>query len=67
MNFLFSDVGRQISAGSGIEQLMNDLGHALASGGSTMRMLGGGNPAAIPAIAELWRQEMQHLLSDAPD
>lgn len=67
MNFQFSDVGLQISAGSGIEQLMNDLGHALASGGSAMRMLGGGNPAAIPDITELWRLEMQRLLSEAPD
>lgn len=66
MNVQFSDIGRRISAGSGIEQLMDDLGHALAAGGSDMRMLGGGNPSLIPEVAKLWRQQMQSLLSDDP-
>lgn len=67
MQFQLSDVGCRISSGSGIEQLMDDLGHALAAGGSEMRMLGGGNPAKIPEVAELWRATMQRLLSDDPD
>ena len=65
MQFQLSDIGRRISSGSGIEQLMDDLGHALASGGSDMRMLGGGNPAKVPEVAELWRTTMQRLLTDA--
>lgn len=64
MEFEFSSIGQRISGGSGIEQLMDDLGHALASGGSNMKMLGGGNPAAIPEVAALWRAEMQRLLSE---
>ena len=67
MNFDFSDIGQHISSGSGIEQLMDDLGHALASGGSNMRMLGGGNPSAIPEITAVWRDEMQRLLTQQPD
>lgn len=67
MQFQLSDIGRRISSGSGIEQLMDDLGHALAAGGSEMRMLGGGNPANVPEVAELWRTTMQRLLSDDPD
>lgn len=67
MQFQLSDIGRRISSGSGIEQLMDDLGHALAAGGSEMRMLGGGNPANIPQVAELWRATMQRLLSNEPD
>lgn len=67
MHFRFSDLGSRISSGSGIEQLMDDLGHALAAGGSEMRMLGGGNPSCIPSVAENWRRQMQSLLSDKPD
>jgi len=67
MSFRFSKIGQRISAGSGIEQLMDDLGHALAAGGSQMRMLGGGNPAAIPEVTALWRAEMQRLLTHEPD
>ena len=66
MKFQLSDFGRHIASGSGIEQLMDDLGHALASGGGEMRMLGGGNPANIPQMAEVWRTTMQRLLSDDP-
>lgn len=66
MKFKLSDIGTQISAGSGIEQLMDDLGHALAAGGSGMRMLGGGNPATIPEVASIWRGKMQSMLSKSP-
>lgn len=66
MNFQFSDFGKRLSAGSGIEQLMDDLGHALAAGGSEMRMLGGGNPAVIPQVCELWRSQMRSMLDRDP-
>ena len=49
---------------SGISQLMDDLGKAMA-GESRMRMLGGGNPAHIPAVQDALRAEMQRIL-DSP-
>ena len=67
MKVRFSSIGQRIGASSGIEQLMDDLGHALATGGSGMRMLGGGNPAAIPEVTALWRAEMARLLEEEPD
>lgn len=67
MDFPFSDVGRRLSGGSGIEQLMDDLGHALATGGTDVHMLGGGNPSCIPEIAELWRKQMTTMLQEDPD
>lgn len=73
----FSRFGDQIRRGSGIEQLMDDLGHALAErgreregdtlSGGDISMLGGGNPAAIPEVTSLWRSEMRRLLDEAPD
>jgi valine--pyruvate aminotransferase len=60
----FSVTGSRWTERSGIEELMEDLGHALAEGGSTMKMLGGGNPAIIPGVAECWRRGMQELLAE---
>lgn len=67
MKFQFSTIGKQLSGGSGIEQLMDDLGHALREGGPKMRMLGGGNPAAIPEMTAVWREEMLRLITETPD
>jgi Alanine-alpha-ketoisovalerate (or valine-pyruvate) aminotransferase len=53
-----------LACGSGIESLMDDLGHALAEGGGSTKMLGGGNPALIPAVEECWRQRIAELLGD---
>ncbi len=58
-----STFGQKFTAHSGILQLMDDLGHALASG-PDMIMLGGGNPAAIPAIQSALRQHMYDMLQD---
>jgi valine--pyruvate aminotransferase len=60
-SFEFSLTGQRIAAGSGIHQLMDDLGRALATGPG-MRMLGGGNPAPVPALQALLRQRMRELL-----
>lgn len=57
-------VGRALTGGSGIETLMDDLGHALAEGGAGLRMLGGGNPALIPAVTARWRERMAELLAE---
>lgn len=58
----FTDIGRRLSGPSGIQELMDDLGQALNADPS-MRMLGGGNPAAIPAVQAVWRRRLQELLA----
>lgn len=60
----FSSLGKQLAGGSGIEQLMDDLGHALAATGPAPHMLGGGNPAHIPAMEDIWRRRMEEILAD---
>lgn len=64
MKYEFSRFGRHLGCGSGIEELMNDLGHALASGGPDVKMLGGGQPARIPAVDALWRQRVAALMAE---
>ncbi len=59
-----SEFALKLASGSGIEELMEDLGRAMAGSHGTMRMLGGGNPAPIPEMQALWRQRMQELLAD---
>ena len=53
-----------LAGGSGIEQLMDDLGHALGDSGPSPHMLGGGNPAHIPAMEEVWQRRMQEITRD---
>ena len=45
---------------SGIIELMDDLGRAMASG--DILMMGGGNPAIIPEVVEVFRKRMQSIL-----
>ena len=59
----FSKVGSLLSGPSGIQELMDDLGKALTVH-PDMRMLGGGNPAAIPEVQALWRKRFGELLAD---
>jgi valine--pyruvate aminotransferase len=59
----FSNAGERLAGPSGIQELMDDLGEAL-SVRPRMRMLGGGQPAAIPEVQALWREGMQRLLAD---
>lgn len=56
-----SAFGNRLTRRSGISVLMDDLGRALARGSDTI-MLGGGNPAHIPAVEEALRDSMQRLL-----
>ncbi len=58
----FSRVGSKLTTRSGILALMDDLGRAVTLQ-PDMRMLGGGNPAAVPAMQQLWRERMQSLLT----
>ncbi|MEI7928231.1 MAG: valine--pyruvate transaminase [Verrucomicrobiales bacterium] len=64
MSFEFSQLGTRLGTGSGIEELMDDLGHALASGGPEIRMLGGGQPARIPEMNAVWRRRLEELLAE---
>ena len=57
----FSDFGEKLSAHSGIYDLMEDLGNALSAGG--MIMMGGGNPAHIPAVEQVWRRRLEEILA----
>ena len=63
MSFEFSRFGRKLCARSGILELMDDLGQAMAQGAGKY-MLGGGNPAAIPEIQRIWRTRMQQILAE---
>lgn len=63
MTLEFSLPGQKLTTRSGILELMDDLGRALAEQ-PQMRMLGGGNPAAVPAIQKLWRERMKAVLDD---
>src|SRR5690606_4222748 len=47
-----------------IGELMDDLGHALASGGPDICMLGGGQPAHIPEMNAIWRRRMEEILAE---
>ncbi|HET6424607.1 MAG TPA: valine--pyruvate transaminase [Planctomycetaceae bacterium] len=60
---MFSTFGEKLTSRTGILQLMEDCGRALALQ-PDMRMLGGGNPAAVPGVQQLWRERMQALLAD---
>jgi valine--pyruvate aminotransferase len=63
MTLDFSRVGRKLTARSGILELMDDLGRAMTEQ-PNMLMLGGGNPAAVPAVQDLWRTRMRNLIDE---
>jgi valine--pyruvate aminotransferase len=58
--------GERLASGSGIEELMDDLGRAMAAAHGPVRMLGGGNPAHIPEMQAIWRNRMAAILADPP-
>jgi valine--pyruvate aminotransferase len=64
MSYPFSNFGQHLGCGSGIEDLMDDLGHAMASGGPDLKMLGGGQPARIPEMNAVWRRRMEELIGE---
>lgn len=64
MSYEFSEFGRQLGSGSGIGELMDDLGKALAHGGPDLKMLGGGQPAQIPEINAIWRRRLEELMEE---
>ncbi len=58
-----SKFGQKITSHSGILDLMDDLGKAMASN-DNVAMLGGGNPAHIPEVINLLQDELQNLSKD---
>lgn len=62
----FSCFGEKFTAQSGILQLMDDLGQAMAVN-RDMLMLGGGNPSHIPAVQQQLRQRMTQILANADE
>lgn len=58
----FSAFGEKFTAPSGIAELMDDLGAALAAADPSLCMLGGGNPAHIPTLQALFRHRMEEIL-----
>lgn len=56
--------GDKLSGQSGILDLMNDIGEAVALRPDLLA-LGGGNPAAIPEMQALWRKSAADFLADA--
>ncbi len=57
---------RRFSRKTGILELMDDLGRAM-SGDTAMRMLGGGNPASIPEVNKVWREQINRILADGQE
>ncbi len=64
MSYQFSEFGRHLGGDSGISDLMVDLGNALATGGPDLKMLGGGQPARIQEVNEVWRRRMEEILEE---
>ena len=58
----FSDFGQRFSRYSGITHLMDDLSEGLLR--EDMIMLGGGNPAAIPQVLQVFEQTSRELLEN---
>jgi len=67
MSWELSRFGQGLCGSSGIGELMEDLGNALAKGGGTVLMLGGGQPAHIPEMDALWRRRLEEILAEPGD
>jgi valine--pyruvate aminotransferase len=59
----WSRFGRRFARTTGSLELMRDLGFATASGAAALP-LGGGNPARIPAVEEVYRRELARIAAD---
>ena len=64
MKYKYSKIGQGLAGGSGIGELMDDLGHAMANAGPDLKMLGGGQPAQIPGINRLWQERLREIAED---
>ena len=59
----FTRFGEKFTAATGIVQLMDDLGNAVA-GSDDIIMLGGGNPSHIPEVQQIFRERMEEILAN---
>jgi valine--pyruvate aminotransferase len=59
----WSSFGERFAGPSGIVDLMQDLGEALLLR-PDMVFMGGGNPARVPAVEEIYRERLTRLLAD---
>ena len=59
-----SKFGKKLTSGSGIVELMEDLGAALNEN-PEMIFMGGGNPARIPQMEALFKQRLQSIAVDS--
>ena len=66
MNIRFSSFGEKLRQRCGILELMDDLGEAMTTS-PEMRMMGGGNPAAIPEVQAIWRERAADMLADGTE
>ena len=62
----YSKFGQKFTGPSGILTLMDDLGRAMSSS-EPMLMMGGGNPAQIPAVQAVFRQRVEQILATPGD
>jgi valine--pyruvate aminotransferase len=60
-----SNFGKKFTAGTGIVELMDDLGTALNEN-PDMVFMGGGNPGRIPEAEAIFKQRLETVLAD-PD
>jgi valine--pyruvate aminotransferase len=58
-----SNFGSKFTRPNGISQLMDDLGDAKSSANPKLIMLGGGNPAVIPEVNDVFVSELKKLIS----
>ncbi|MBN1240096.1 MAG: valine--pyruvate transaminase [Gammaproteobacteria bacterium] len=63
MSFRTSSFGERFTRPTGALELMDDLGRAMA-GDRDLALLGGGNPAKIPAIRQIFRQRLVEVAAD---
>ncbi len=61
-NMKFSMFGERFINNTGIKDLVDDLGKYAGIEGTCM--LGGGNPALIPEVNEIWRRRMHEILNE---
>lgn len=62
----FSNFGERFTRHTGAVELMTDLGAAMAADEPPM-MLGGGNPAHIPEMLAVFREQFRSVLDDGRD
>ncbi len=61
--FPLSAIGERLAGHTGINELMDDLGAAFDAGGDVV-MMGGGNPAHVPAIEAVWQRRLTEIQNE---